>query len=251
MEEPDQEQVIMPDRTNGGSEPSHPQAQAQAQIQTQTKSTEGERTQRHATLYDAVAGKVTYESSLSSAVVSERKPSVLSRPPKLTKHSVRPTALTPEEVVFRRKAAPGRFEEWNVYMAHERNLLHGGRDCLPDAHMLKAVHTYASHFYATLGGEQRSALYQVGARNIDERSMDETALIAFGILLEEAGRDILGARGDMVFTEGLESTVDDAAAELSSATIHSTHPPKSVDFSDRGSWQRASKRRKLTDPNDV
>lgn len=31
--------------------------------------------------------------------------------------------------------------------------------------------------------------------------MDETALLAFGVLLEEAGRAALGKRGDTVFTE--------------------------------------------------
>jgi hypothetical protein len=41
----------------------------------------------------------------------------------------------------------------------------------------------------------------VGTRIVDERSMDETALLAFGILLEEASREALGARGDLVFTE--------------------------------------------------
>ena len=35
--------------------------------------------------------------------------------------------------------------------------------------------------------------------------MDETALLAFGILLEEAGREGLGRRGDLVFTEGMEA----------------------------------------------
>jgi hypothetical protein len=34
--------------------------------------------------------------------------------------------------------------------------------------------------------------------------MDETALLAFGILLEEASRDALGKKGDLVFTEGME-----------------------------------------------
>ncbi|EPE10636.1 membrane protein [Ophiostoma piceae UAMH 11346] len=41
-------------------------------------------------------------------------------------------------------------------------------------------------------------------RLLDERSMDETALIAFGILLEEAGRQALGENGDLVFTEPAE-----------------------------------------------
>ena len=38
----------------------------------------------------------------------------------------------------------------------------------------------------------------------DYRSMDETALIALGILMEEAARDTLGRTGDLVFTEGEE-----------------------------------------------
>jgi hypothetical protein len=48
----------------------------------------------------------------------------------------------------------------------------------------------------------------VKARIIDERSMDETALIAFGILLEEAGREVLRGRGDLVFIEGEEEVAD-------------------------------------------
>jgi len=36
-------------------------------------------------------------------------------------------------------------------------------------------------------------------------SMDETALLALGILLEEAAEEVLGERGDMVFVEGEET----------------------------------------------
>lgn len=35
--------------------------------------------------------------------------------------------------------------------------------------------------------------------------MDESALLAFGILLEEAGREVLGKRGDLVFAEASEA----------------------------------------------
>lgn len=35
-------------------------------------------------------------------------------------------------------------------------------------------------------------------------SMDETALLAVGILLEEAAEEVLGEKGDMVFVEGEE-----------------------------------------------
>lgn len=36
------------------------------------------------------------------------------------------------------------------------------------------------------------------------RCMDETALIALGILIEESAREISGDTGDLVFTEGVE-----------------------------------------------
>nr|XP_036589730.1 uncharacterized protein CTRU02_00484 [Colletotrichum truncatum]KAF6801735.1 membrane protein [Colletotrichum truncatum] len=205
--------------------------------------------------------RITYEANLSSAVNHEKAPSTESRPPRISSHSVRTTALAPEEVLFRRKAAPGRFAEFDVYMAHERNLPDGGRGSLPDADLLKAVHSYASHFYSTLGGQQRNASYHVGARNIDERSMDETALLAFGILIEEAGREVLGNRGDMVFTEGLDvpadansppeirPSIDNGSSQ--SRPGNQMRVPMSVGFTDIGSWKRPSKRRKMTDPDNI
>lgn len=68
---------------------------------------------------------------------------------------------------------------------------------LPSSDLLKSVHHHVSRYYEALnvrlgGGEDP----------LDERSMDETALLAFGILLEEAARDALGTEGDLVFTEG-------------------------------------------------
>lgn len=86
-------------------------------------------------------------------------------------------------------------------MAHERDLPDEGHDVLPSSDLLKALHSYASRFYDALGDGGRRKAHFVGKRNINERSMDETALLALGILLEEAGREALGARGDMVFTE--------------------------------------------------
>ena len=41
--------------------------------------------------------------------------------------------------------------------------------------------------------------------------MDETALLAFGILLEESGREILGRTGDLVFTEGEEIALEQSS----------------------------------------
>jgi hypothetical protein len=67
--------------------------------------------------------------------------------------------------------------------------------------LLKSVHKYASTFYEAMAMRLGPQGF-VKSRTIDERSMDETALLAFGILLEEAGREVLRGRGDLVFVEG-------------------------------------------------
>lgn len=128
--------------------------------------------------------------------------------------SLRDPTLAPEEVLFRRRGAPVRFAEKDIYHANER-LPHGGQDVLPDSDMLKAIHQYASHYYAALASADTTQRRVVGTQkvNIDERSMDETALLAFGILLEEAGREALGKKGDLVFTEGVEANADGEQGE--------------------------------------
>ncbi|GKT60079.1 membrane protein [Colletotrichum tofieldiae] len=215
---------------------------------------EPKRAQRHANVYDAVAGRITFESKLDATVRGEKPSNAGPKPPKLSRHPVNASALAPEEVLFRRKAAPERFAEFDVYMAHERNLLDAGRTSLPDSDLLKSIHSYASHFYSALGGPKRNPSYQVGARNIDERSMDESALLAFGILLEEAGKDVLGSKGDMVFTEGMEiSAKPDSNSESRTVVNPPSQPladlssrlPPPVGFVDVGSWKRAPKRRKM------
>jgi hypothetical protein len=81
--------------------------------------------------------------------------------------------------------------ESDIYFANERDL----RTELPESDMLKTLHCYISDFYSR-------AITDDGMG--DYRSMDETALIALGILLEEAARDTLGQTGDLIFTEGEE-----------------------------------------------
>ena len=98
-------------------------------------------------------------------------------------------AVSPEAVLFRQKNAPTRYVESDIYFANERDLTTE----LPDSDLLKAVHCYTSDFYSR-------ATRRKGAG--DWRSMDETALLALGILMEEATRDVLGQTGDLVFTEG-------------------------------------------------
>jgi hypothetical protein len=94
----------------------------------------------------------------------------------------------PDEVLFKQKNAPIRYEEDDVYWADEKlppNVK------LPDSDLLKALHVYASDFYANATDKNKR----------DWRSLDETALLALGILLEEAAAEALGEAGDVVFTE--------------------------------------------------
>ncbi|KAM0418872.1 hypothetical protein ACHAPT_012239 [Fusarium lateritium] len=157
---------------------------------------------RHATVYDAVAGKVSYSQGPGT---EPEEPQYTPRHPKAIRYSTKDTPLAPDEVLFRRKDAPERYLEHDTYYAHERRLPRGGQGVLPESDLLKAVHGYASAFYAARDG---------GRNGPDERSMDETALIAFGILLEEAGREVLGRRGDLVFTEGQEDDAERQDARI-------------------------------------
>lgn len=124
------------------------------------------------------------------------------------KYSTKEVPFAPDEVLFRRKDAPQRYAEYDIYFSHERDLPRGGRGLLPESDLLKAIHSYSSHYYAASAHQSRAP----SSRNVDNCSMDETALIAFGILLEEAGRDALGRRGDLVFTEAADSS-DTSAGE--------------------------------------
>ncbi|KAF7532312.1 hypothetical protein G7054_g8046 [Neopestalotiopsis clavispora] len=161
---------------------------------------------RDANVYDAVAGRVTTTRALDDGSDSE---TYFQRRHRST---LRDPTLAPEEVLFQRARAPIRYAEKDIYNAHER-LPDGGREVLPDSDMLKAVHGYAAHFYSALAGSSvvrrgdKTSDVSGGAqrnRSMDEGSMDETALVAFGILLEEAARDVLGKKGDLVFTEGID-----------------------------------------------
>jgi hypothetical protein len=68
---------------------------------------------------------------------------------------------------------------------------------LPDSDLVKAIHAYSSDFYAHATAERGQGSWH---------TMDETALLAMGILLEEAAKESLGETGDMVFVEGEEET---------------------------------------------
>ncbi|KAI0537212.1 hypothetical protein GGR58DRAFT_472571 [Xylaria digitata] len=152
---------------------------------------------RQASVYDAVAGRVTTTLPISS-YHSQR--SRVKHHKRNVADSRRNTTLAPEEVLFRRSGAPVRYAEKDIYQAHE-DLPDGGRGILPDSDLLKTIHCYASHFYRDLPANKQIIHTDTG-EGVSERSMDETALLAFGILLEEASREALGKKGDLVFTEG-------------------------------------------------
>ena len=155
---------------------------------------------RQANIYDAVAGNLR--------PLAETMPSLMGLLGRITTNGfIRETPyiarnrgtissssvpLFPDEVLFKRKDAPRLYGEDDIYSA-DQDLTDQQR--LPDSDLLKAVHAYAAEFYgrATLDKGQ-----------VDIRSMDETALLGLGILLEETVKGVLGETGDMVFVEGEE-----------------------------------------------
>ncbi|CAN8105781.1 unnamed protein product [Discula destructiva] len=193
--------------------------------------------QRHATVYDAVAGRVSLKFSKDSAASGSRKSTS-------GHHQLADPVLAPDEVLFARKHAPQRYAEKDIYFAHE-DLPDGGRGVLPESDMLKAVHGYTSHFYEALGQRRETGGRIASGVRVEERSMDETALLAFGILLEEAARDSLGRNGDLVFTEGVDDDAADGPVETKAERRSTSHTRIGFE-GDEVFWKRKyPKRRKI------
>lgn len=128
------------------------------------------------TVYDAVAGRANYEGYLSIPRASNYR----------DRASTTLIPIPPEEVLFRRRDAPERYEENDIYFA-DRHLDQAKElQRLPDSDLLKALHAYASDFYGSVSK---------GRWEDDWGSLDETALLAMGILIEEAAAQICGGRG--------------------------------------------------------
>ncbi|RDL37501.1 Uncharacterized protein BP5553_04934 [Venustampulla echinocandica] len=178
---------------------------------------------RNATVYDAVAGRVSSQGFITKQ---------LNFAPARDTTSSTTAAVPPEAVLFRRKNAPIRFAEHDIYFANERE----PQLNLPDSDLLKALHCYTTDFYS------RAA---PGGGASDWRSLDETALIALGILVEEAGR--LGGAADLVFTEGAQIIERPPSEKLRGQSSRS--PPTQFNKSDddRPSKKRRVKRAKATD----
>lgn len=106
--------------------------------------------------------------------------------------------LRPDEVLFKQANAPVRYEETDYYNAHAR--LPADQQ-LPTGELLTAIHAYVSKLYSrTAEGDSQPAW----------KCMDETALIAFGILMEETAREVLGETGDFAFVEAANDEEEEA-----------------------------------------
>ena len=68
---------------------------------------------------------------------------------------------------------------------------------------------YASDFYGRATSDKGAC---------DFRSMDETALLALGILLEESAKHCLGEKGHLVFVEGQEDGDENGESMMSSGS---------------------------------
>ncbi|KAF2109128.1 hypothetical protein BDV96DRAFT_462900, partial [Lophiotrema nucula] len=97
--------------------------------------------------------------------------------------------LRPDEVLFGQQNAPARYAESDYYFAHA-NI--GPDQQLPDSDLLRALHAYIASFYEKSEQDPRPRMW---------KSMDETTLIALGILVEETAREILGETGDLALLE--------------------------------------------------
>ncbi|KAJ4419778.1 hypothetical protein N0V85_000849 [Neurospora sp. IMI 360204] len=206
---------------------------------------------RELNVYDAVAGNVTLNDRSQSGA-SRRNDSSSKRQNRASGlHSSRDPRYAPEEVLFRRKGAPVRYEENDIYWASE-HLPDGGRHLPPDSGLLKSIHGYTSNFYDAIA-LRLGPRCVIGSRTIDERSMDETALLAFGILLEEAGREAMGKRGDLVLTEPLTDSQLPHADEraLDTRAVVDQQPVADGDQGATPEKRRRKKKRKIRRDDDV
>ncbi|KAJ5156442.1 hypothetical protein N7492_009245 [Penicillium capsulatum] len=146
---------------------------------------------RRTTVYDAVAGRVNVRGFHPLEAYASRHRDTASSGAR---------ELHPEEVLFRRgtNANTKRPLGDESYFAHEDL----PADILPSSNILEAVHAYTADFYKHQPKK---------ARRNDYHSMDETALLAMGILVEELANEALGDTGDMVLVEGESSDADDSA----------------------------------------
>jgi hypothetical protein len=172
---------------------------------------------RKATVYDAVAGKVGTNGFLTSDEIA-----------KSTK------SLAPDEVLWRKTSMHAE-EFQRVYSKQ-----HDPDIDLPDSDLLKAIHAYASDYYSRATPEHGTH---------DFRSMDGSALIALGFLLEGTTEKSLGENGDMALVEPRSWTNGLPESTLTKHRIYGrvkpiSTPPEERDSSGSDTVQKPTKKRR-------
>ena len=109
-------------------------------------------------------------------------------------------------MLFRSVNAPPRYEENDIYW-QDRFLRPDQK--LPESDLLKALHTYAADLYGRSLGPEADVSYE---------SLDGSALIALGVLMEEACKEALGETGDLALVEGEEVDEPERSAHASRRT---------------------------------
>jgi hypothetical protein len=154
----------------------------------------GEIKQRHTTVYDAVARRISSEgfvAPLSSQQNRNVDYTVENRPLNpfealmKTQRGARGEQLPDSDP--RKTKSTEELEEMYEWTRHLPDELE-----LPEGELLEAIHAYTSDFY----GAQGDGL------DVMAGNMDGTALLALGILLEEVSREQLGENGDLALLEG-------------------------------------------------
>lgn len=181
----------------------------------------------HTNIYAAIAGRISTRGPTAHPRYSTTRDTPTS--------STLP--LPPEEILFARRNAPERYEEDDFYWAN-RELREEGREVLPDSELLKGVHEYVSGFYGKVFGEGGGGGVE-GGRGIDFKSMDGSALICLGMLLEEAAERVLGETGDLVFVEGAE---DEGEGERDEGIWEGEGEVEGEQVVDDGGEERAERR---------
>ncbi|KAJ5550818.1 hypothetical protein N7535_001242 [Penicillium sp. DV-2018c] len=155
-----------------------------------------------ANIYDAVAGRVNRRGvNIRRLDASQYRDT--------TSSTTR--TLRPEELLFRRNNRPAEPIEDQSYFAHEDL---SSDQALPSSELLETIHAYAADYYQ----------YATADNGKDDiQTMDETALLAMGILIEEMAKEELGETGDLALVEGHElSEEEDEKTGAESDTTNTT-----------------------------
>ncbi|EEA21825.1 Meiotic nuclear division protein 1 [Talaromyces marneffei ATCC 18224] len=169
-------------------------SRAQSIDESTDEESRGSHRKRRLTVYDVVAGRANRQRFISHSTTSRWRRNVSSA-----------RAVRPSNDILSRLGGED-FDDWIDDESPDH--VH-----LPESDILEAVQSYAGHFYANTGDNRRTEHFS---------SMNGSALIAMGILLEELGNELLGETGDMVLVEREDGDNYDSGHYASDASITSS-----------------------------